>query len=64
MEPESHVSVDQPIHQDVLYTYSPLPRGETFRYLILEPGGSEDVLRCSLRTSAIADADYEAMSYV
>jgi hypothetical protein len=64
MELESHVSVDQPVHQDVLYTYGALPRGETFRYLILEPGEQHDVLRCSLRTSTIVDADYEAISYV
>jgi hypothetical protein len=57
MELESHVSVDQPVHQDVLYTYGALPRGETFRYLILEPGEQHDVRRCSLLTSTIVGAD-------
>lgn len=60
----AQVSDDQNAYQDALYTYAPLPRGEAFRFLVLEPGEQQDVLRCSLRTSTIADADYEAISYV
>jgi hypothetical protein len=64
MELTPQVSDSQIVHKHATYEYKRLPRGETFRYLILEPGGPQDVLRCSLRTSTIVGADYEAISYV
>ena len=64
MELAPHGSGNQFAVQDAPYTYTPLPQGEAFRYLVLEPGGPKDALHCSIRTSKITDADYEAISYV
>ncbi|KAH6639073.1 heterokaryon incompatibility protein-domain-containing protein [Boeremia exigua] len=57
--PENECAVDEDF-----YVYTPLPPGPSFRCLALEPGSGEDPLRCSIRISAIADEDYEAISYV
>ncbi|KAJ4993393.1 heterokaryon incompatibility protein [Stagonosporopsis vannaccii] len=46
------------------HIYSPLPPGEFFRSLALEPGSGDEPLRCTIRVSAIADTDYIALSYV
>lgn len=64
MEQLPDISDRRVVLEELPYTYDRLPRGETFRYLILEPREDQEVLRCSLRTTTIADADYEAISYV
>lgn len=46
------------------YTYSTLPQGDVFRYLVLQPGVGNDTLVCNLQTDAISDAEYDAVSYV
>jgi len=46
------------------YSYGALPPGDTFRYLVLEPGTVEDPLRCDLHIGFIADVRYETISYV
>lgn len=46
------------------YVYKSLPHGDCFRYLMLEPGTGSEPLRCSIHTSTIPDANYEAISYV
>lgn len=47
------------------YNYEDLPKGNAFRYLILQPGTAQDPLECSLHTSFMDGAPhYEAISYV
>jgi hypothetical protein len=46
------------------YVYEPLPSNEHFRYLALEPGSGDELLRCSLHTCEIGKATFEALSYV
>ncbi|EAT87824.1 hypothetical protein HBI56_118160 [Parastagonospora nodorum] len=46
------------------YTYSTLPQGDVFRYLVLQPGVKDDPLVCNLQTDAISNAEYDAVSYV
>ncbi|KAH5165763.1 hypothetical protein HBI38_051170 [Parastagonospora nodorum] len=46
------------------YTYNSLPQGDVFRYLILQPGAGDDPIVCNLRTSAISEEEYDAVSYV
>jgi hypothetical protein len=55
---------DDPTAHTNLYQYEPLPPGDFFRYLVLGPGSGGEPLRCSLHTAAIADKEYEAISYV
>lgn len=64
VESSPRINESELIHDEAIYTYSPLPRGETFRYMTLEPGGPKDGLRCSLRTALFTDTNYEALSYV
>jgi hypothetical protein len=49
-----------------IYEYSPLPEGDHFRYLVLQPGANDDLLRCSLVVSTLSDlkTPFEAISYV
>lgn len=46
------------------YPYMPLPVGDVFRYLILQPGAVDHPLDVSLHTAAITDVEYNAVSYV
>lgn len=57
-------AVVEPLSDPAYYVCTPLPLGDYFRYLTLEPGTGDEPLRCSIYTSAIPDADYEAISYV
>ncbi|KAJ4987441.1 ankyrin and het domain protein [Stagonosporopsis vannaccii] len=50
--------------RDEPYHYDTLPRGEYFRYLVLQPGSGDDGLKCSLHITALGDTEYEAISYV
>jgi hypothetical protein len=50
--------------QSGTYIYDKLPRGDVFRYLILEPGVEEEPLRCSLHTATMSETQFEAISYV
>ena len=46
------------------YYYDPLPLGRYIRYLLLEPGGTEDPIACKLQTAGLDEAHFEAVSYV
>jgi hypothetical protein len=46
------------------YSYDELPKDDTFRYLVLQPGAAHEPLMCSLITALIADTKYHAISYV
>lgn len=46
------------------YRYTDLPPGDSIRYLTLSPGAPNTPLECTLHTSPMASADFEAMSYV
>jgi hypothetical protein len=46
------------------YPYKELPQGDTFRYLVLEPGADDEPLVCKLQTAPITDTHFEAVSYV
>jgi hypothetical protein len=47
------------------YQYEPLPPGDYFRYLILQPGVGQEPLKCSLHDALLPQAPYfEAISYV
>lgn len=49
----------------MLYEYAPLPESNAFRVLILEPGGVDDTLCCSLEITTLnKPIPYEAISYV
>lgn len=51
------------LEDDRPHTYNTLP-ADHFRYVELHPGIGQDLLRCSLLTSRIEQANYEALSYV
>jgi hypothetical protein len=46
------------------YAYDQLPKDDTFRYLVLQPGAGYEPLVCNLHTAQIADNEYHAISYV
>lgn len=46
------------------YQYDELPRGDVFRYLLLQPGINNEPLRCSLYTATLSETRFEALSYV
>lgn len=46
------------------HPYEPLPAGNFFRYIVLQPGFHEEELKCILRTARIADAQFDSLSYV
>lgn len=46
------------------YEYEPIPPGEHFRYLVLQPGTGKEPLLCSLVTTLLNGTQYEAISYV
>ncbi|KAF3040459.1 hypothetical protein E8E12_003153 [Didymella heteroderae] len=48
---------------EATYRYDELPE-HAFRYLVLHPGASNEPLVCTLRTSNVNNAEYEAISYV
>jgi hypothetical protein len=47
-----------------MYPYEELPKGDVFRYLVLQPGAGDEPLVCNLSTAPIADTQFEAVSYV
>lgn len=49
-------------HQSCLY--EPLPLGRYIRFLLLEPGEPDDPIVCTLHTSGLDEAQFEALSYV
>ncbi|EOA89264.1 uncharacterized protein SETTUDRAFT_105082 [Exserohilum turcica Et28A] len=46
------------------YQYNKLPRDDSFRYLILQPGVGNEQLDCSLCTAPLPQIEFEAISYV
>lgn len=50
--------------QPKVYPYEPIPSGDFFRHLVLQPGVGEEQLKCTLHTAIISETDFEALSYV
>jgi hypothetical protein len=47
-----------------VYQYVKLPKGDTFRFLTLQPGVGNEPIRCNLHTAKLAGSQFEAISYV